>query len=605
MSARRLRPLLALLSAMLACTAHAIEWRPALAGLEAPEIQATHALLADVEARLPAQWRASLGGGPIRFEWRRDLPRGVHGRAFDGRVLLDRRLLDGWVGGDKAADFEATRTPARAALIHELAHLFDRSPQGRLSSDARLLDLAGWQRRPLTPGLRRRDSAFSDRSPDAYERHDPMEFVAVNLEHALLDPEYACRRPALHAYFTERVGLPAPAHACPATRVFVQPEATGDSATPLLSLDPSRIYEIDYLLAEPDTRVMSRWGHSMLRLVVCAPGRAPGPDCRLDLAHHQVLSFRAFVDDVQISNWRGLTGAYPSRLFVLPLAQVIEEYTRVELRGLRSVPLRLERAEIDALLERAAQLHWTYDGRYAFVSNNCAVETWKLLHDANPRLAAAPLASITPTGLLRRLERHGVADAGVLADRDRARRLGYHFEPLSAHYQAMLDIASTSLPLPHVTAQDWLDASPAHRAPWIEHADLRAAAALLLLERAALRREELRARDELKRRLLGAPPEAEDSTAIVPALRALIGLESRLARPALSAPDGYGLPQPAEVDAMQNDLAADAERWRGQWDGLLRRGRAALPDAQRAALELTESNIARLGLRIGELRRAE
>src|SRR5690606_767519 len=145
----------------------------------------------------------------------------------------------------------------------------------------------------------------------------------------------------------------------------------------------------------PDARPMSRWGHSMLRVVACAPGREPGPDCRLDLEHHLVLSFRAFVDDVQVSNWRGLTGAYPPRLFILPLGQVVDEYTRVELRGLRSFPLHLAPEEIASLLGRAAQVHWSYDGRYRFVGNNCAVETWKLLNGGVPRLAGQGLRSIT------------------------------------------------------------------------------------------------------------------------------------------------------------------------------------------------------------------
>ena len=193
---------------------------------------------------------------------------------------------------------------------------------------------------------------------------------------------------------------------------------------------------------------MSRWGHSMLRLVICAPGRARGPDCRLDLQYHLVLSFRAFVGDVQISSWRGLTGSYPSRLFVLPLAQVIEEYTRVELRGLQSIPLQLDAAEIADLLERTARLHWSYDGRYYFLSNNCAVETFKLLHDGVPRFAGEDLSSITPTGLLRRLERAGIADSTVLDDRTEAMRVGYCFESLSARYEAMFDVARQALQLP-------------------------------------------------------------------------------------------------------------------------------------------------------------
>src|SRR5690606_9036781 len=291
----------------------------------------------------------------------------------------------------------------------------DRSPRGRLSRDPRLLDLAGWQVGPLRFGLRLSHNAFTDRSPDRYELENPAEFVAVNVEHFLLDPDYACRPPALNRYFAAHFGS-APRQAdCAPGLPWLQPDADAGEP-PLLELDPARVYAVDYLLAEGNDRPMSRWGHTMLRLVVCAPGRPPGPDCRLDLAEHRVLSFRAFVGDVQISNWRGLTGSYPSRLFVLPLDQVVEEYTRVELRGLVSLPLRLSRDEIAGLLRRAAQVHWSYDGSYRFIGNNCAVETFKLLHDGVPRLAGERLASITPTGLLRRLRRAGLVDDAVLED---------------------------------------------------------------------------------------------------------------------------------------------------------------------------------------------
>ncbi|HAQ88485.1 MAG TPA: hypothetical protein DCR78_18895, partial [Pseudomonas sp.] len=145
---------------------------------------------------------------------------------------------------------------------------------------------------------------------------------------------------------------------------------------------------------------VSRWGHSMLRLVICAPGRPRGPDCRLDLDHHLVLSFRAFVGDVQLSSWNGLTGVYPSRLFVLPLGQVIDEYTKVELRSLASIPLKLQREEIENLVIRSAEMHWSYDGDYYFLSNNCAVETLKLLRSGTARPELAALDSILPSGLL-------------------------------------------------------------------------------------------------------------------------------------------------------------------------------------------------------------
>jgi hypothetical protein len=348
---------------------------------------------------------------------------------------------------------------------------------------------------------------------------------------------------------------------------------------------------------------MSRWGHSMLRLVVCAPDRARGPDCRLDLQYHQVLSFRAFIDDVQISSWRGLTGSYPSRLYVLPLEQVIEEYTKVELRGLQSIPLALEPAEIAELLERSARLHWSYDGQYYFISNNCAVETFKLLHDGVARLAGEDLSSITPTGLLRRLQRAGIADAAVLEDRTEALRLGYYFEALSARYQAMFDVAREALQLPHTRVQDWLDLRPSERAPWLSRADLRSSAALLLLEQASLRRQQLLARDELKRRFLGRTVhDLADGADVLVAVQDILQLEGYLNRPAALLPDsGYGLPQIEEREALTEESSRQATQWRERGDWLRSEARRWLAPERQAALDGTEANIDVLGEQIRRL----
>ncbi|WP_034078249.1 DUF4105 domain-containing protein, partial [Pseudomonas aeruginosa] len=162
--------------------------------------------------------------------------------------------------------------------------------------------------------------------------------------------------------------------------------------------------------------------------------------CRLDLDQHLVLSYRAFVGDLQLSSWDGLTGAYPSRLFVLPLSQVIEEYTKVELRSLASVPLKLDREEVASLVERAAQSHWSYDGQYYFISNNCAVETLKLLRSGIPRRPLQSLDSITPYGVLEMLENRKLADPSVLDDPKEALRLGYRFDSFRDRYQAMFDV---------------------------------------------------------------------------------------------------------------------------------------------------------------------
>ena len=475
--------------------------------------------------------------------------------------------------------------------MHELAHLYDRSAAGGLSRDPRLLELAGWQDAPLRPW--RTGNRFTDRSPDRYELESPREYVAVNLEYYLLDPGYACRRPALARFFDHAFGEDRPVLSCPPGVPFMQ--AGDDPGGPLLELDPARVYAVDYLLAEANERPMSRWGHSMLRLVVCAPGRPPGPDCRFDLAWHKVLSFRAFVDDVQVSSWRGLTGSYPSRLFLLPFGQVVDEYTKVELRGLRSIPLQLRPAEIATLLQRAAQLHWSYDGRYYFIGNNCAVETARLLHDGVDRLRGVRLMSITPGGLLRRLADAGVADTTVLDDRREAVRAGYYFPPLSARYQAMFEVARDALELPQRNVQDWLALPPAQRAEVFGDADLRTSAALLLLEEAALRRRELEARDLLKRRLSGRDGAARED---------VLAIEDLLTRPAQLASTGYGLPQAGERAALATGGGRLARRLQRHREALLAAARARLPGPAREGLEAAEANVEALGERLRRLHRA-
>lgn len=550
--------------------------------LEPRQAARANELVADVATRLPPRWRDALPDS-IALEFRDDLPREVHGRALHDRILLRRALLD------------APGRQATAALLHELAHLLDR--RLHLARDPRLLDLAGWQRGVV--GGRASRNVHRDRTPDPYELTHPREFVAVNLEHFLLDADYGCRRPALARYLAQRLGAMPASPACAPDHAFVQADAAGDAeASPLLRIDPARVAAVDLLLAEPGDAAMSRWGHAMLRLVICAPERERGPDCRLDLAHHRVLSFRAFVGDVQISSWRGLIGAYPSRLFVLPLSQVVDEYTKGELRGVQSLPLALDRAEIDALVEHASQLHWSLDARYRFVTRNCATETARLLHDAVPRLQRMDIHSLTPTGLTTRLLRARIADATVLDDREQAVAQGHYFPSQATQYQALFEVADAALSLPARNARDWLALHPSRRGAFVDQADLRAAAALLVLEGAALRRLEHRARDVLKHRL-GRRSAKDDALRV----REALGLMDALARPAALLPHGYGLPQQHERERVDADAEAMAARWREASARLHADARAWLPQRERAAIEAAEANVERLGLRLRALHR--
>lgn len=571
-----------------------IELQPAAPALDTAQVLASQQLIDDVLARIPAGIDAETSL-TLQLRWRDDLPEHVQGRARGHQLGLDQRLLPPLLQGSPESSAASTGAwrQARAALIHELAHALDRSAQGGWSAQPRFLDLAGWQQRPLWPGRGR--NHFSLRSPDRYELDSPAEFFAVNLEHYLLDPDYACRRPLLHAWFAENLGPPrllSPVQ-CPQTLPFMQ-AGEQEGLAELLDLDPARVYEIDYLLAEGNEKLMSRWGHSMLRLVVCAPGRAPGPGCRMDLQYHLVLSFRAFVGDVQISSWRGLTGAYPSRLFVLPLSRVVEEYTKVELRGVSSTPLRLQREEIGAVLQQAARLHWDYDGRYYFISNNCAVETGKLLGDGAPRLGSANLLSITPTGLLQGLRAESLADPP--RDRAQALRGGYYFESAAAHYALVFEVARKALPLPARDVEGWLALPPAQRKRWMQEADEQVLAAMLLLEQAAWQRGELAAADVLKRSLLarGRPlPEKADFQALMERSALLLAPGSLL-----EAGNGYGIPNEDERERLRSATMAGAGMARQQWQALREAALAALPGAQRERMAQIEANLSYLRQRL-------
>ncbi|CAD5107410.1 DUF7844 domain-containing protein [Zestomonas carbonaria] len=643
-----MRPAAWLLSVALLGGGAQAELRLSLAseGLDNTQRQASQALLDEAMGALPPSFRERLDRD-VEVRWSANLPEAVYGRASrPDRLLLNARLLPA------LADGSAARTPTErphgtlrrellATVLHELTHLYDRARlwsadewrrlqhcrqraasnglvglpddcRGQterrftLSDDPRLLDLAGWPQRVGRRGAREADNDQEARSPDTYELSNPREFVAVNMEYFLLDPAYACRRPALYRHFRQHFDwAPADAAPCPGSYPFLN--AGRDFARqPLGQLDPERVYSVDYLLAEANDNWVSRWGHSMLRLVICAPGRPRGPDCRLDLDQHLVLSYRAFVNDVQLSSWDGLTGAYPSRLFVLPLDQVIDEYTKVELRSLSSLPLRLSRQELHGLVERAAEQHWSYDGHYWFISNNCAVETLKLLRSGTGQRELVGLDSIMPNGLLDLLEARGLADRSVLADDKEALRLGYRFDSFRDRYQAMFAVLQTRLDVPQSRVEDWLELSAAQRRAWIARADLRAAAAMLLLEQAAVRRQLLIAQDELKRNYMNVRDQLGQSrfSKAGDALQAILANSGYLSRPAELLDSGYGLPQPGEWQRLEQQSGERQQYLRSLSDELEQEVRRLLDPERIGEIEAGEANLQALGERLRELHKA-
>ena len=614
-------------------------------GLDPQQRQASQAMLDEALSKLPPRFKQQLDRR-VQVSWTARMPVDAYGQASLVSTLeLNSRLLPGLVDGSAARErthrpHGTVREELLATVLHELTHIYDRArlwpatersliarckrQQGTvgkiglpeacrgqaerrftLSDDPRLLDLAGWQQYVGRRGEREQHNGQFVRSPDTYELSSPKEFIAVNMEYFLLDPSYACRRPALNQYLRDHFGWAPAQESCAKGLPFLN--AGSDFARqPLGEIDPERVYEVDYLLAEANQNWVSRWGHSMLRLVICKPGRPRGPDCRLDLDQHLVLSYRAFVNDVQLSSWDGLVGAYPSRLFVLPLGQVIDEYTKTELRSLASIPLKLDRQEVENLVRQAAEMHWSYDGNYYFLSNNCAVESLKLLRSgtANPRLN--DLDSIMPNGLLEVLKGRGIADTSVLDDPREALRLGYRFDSYRDRYQAMFDVLKKQLPIKQDKVEDWLALDAEQRRGWFAQADLRTSAALLLLEQASLRRQLLLAQDEVKQRYLNAAALKDGSIDKAnQTLQQMLANSGFLSRPAeLLDAKGYGLPQPDErkhLEKVSSERQAQLLRLSTDLDKEVR----ALLDPSRAKeIAAIETNVKQVGEHLRTLHKA-
>lgn len=577
----------------------------------------------------------------LMINWSRELPSDVIGRASSGnKVTLNERWLPPLPVGKHQPESlqhqEVERNIVLATLVHEIAHHYDRAQlwsakerallqhcqqrhktQGNIGlpaecrgqtdrrftvSDApQFLDLAGWPERIGDRGKREAENHRDLRSPDAYELHSPQEFFAVNLEYFLLDPEYACRRPALFQYFQEHFDwVPAQMSHCSSALPYVNADFTEDN-TALGWIDPERLYQVHYLLAEANDAWASRWGHSMLRLVMCAPGRSPGPACLLDLEHHLVLSFRAFVDDLELSSWDGLTGVYPSRLFVLPFNKVVDEYTQIELRSLSSVPLTLSAEQQHHLVTQAAEMHWSYDGTYYFVSNNCAVETLKLLRSGSQHEALRDLDSLTPNGLLQLLTARGLADTEPLQNRQQAMRQGYFFDSYSDRYRRMFEVIREQLAVPQTDFERWLAAPAEQRAQWLEYGDLRTTAALLVLEEAARRRLVQLIQQDLKQRFVSRSKQANDDLSQVGELmQQLLSGTSFLSRPGEFIRTGYGLPQPADAD-LSATLSEKQRGLREQSATLDARLKLLLNKRQQKELTNTDANLLTLSEQLHQL----
>ncbi len=246
-------------------------------------------------------------------------------------------------------------------------------------------------------------------------------YYKKHIELYLRDKDYACRKPAYTVYFNSKLGL---AKECDNKKMYFSFHRNRHQ---LVSLDLERVYALHYFFASEGENIMSRWGHAMLRVVVCAPHRiVKSEDCMDDISHHVTVNYRANVNDHKIDNIKGIIGDYESLVYFSSVSEVVSEYNDVELRDLISLPLKFTDDEIRIVLQKIFDSYWSYGGRYKFFSNNCASELNDVL--SIPLLARGDreLSSLTPLGLYDELVSRQIGDE-ELVHTDEGRYRGYRF----------------------------------------------------------------------------------------------------------------------------------------------------------------------------------
>lgn len=298
-----------------------------------------------------------------------------------------------------------------ATIVHELTHAYDFN-NGRISNSMEYIRRAGFKKGLLKV---KNKNLQAMRSADLYELVNIAESFAVNMEYFTMDPEFMCRKPSMFDYFSRLLEVdPFPNRNCKISST-VMVSTQQDGYVPV-QLDSSRVYRIDYLLASAGKDMMSGFGHSMFRIVMCAPEHLDqltnkmipatpfGKKCLEDKFYHLIVSYRANVEDSKLSYMKGVFGGYPSLLYILPFADVLEEYNRDELRDLISYPLTLSSKEREDFIARVREEHWNYRGSYKFINNNCAVESYDLLKAALNRSQLNTKSSVSPNGVLEDLD---------------------------------------------------------------------------------------------------------------------------------------------------------------------------------------------------------
>ena len=364
-----------------------------------------------IHSSLPKVMREKLKSTPVVFSKLNEVQLNnpcdklefIFGKHRDGKVTLSEKLIP-YLDTENTQDFKCKHKSfnktAKATLLHEYFHAYETKIKNKLSEDLEIKSLGFWKLKSNS----KNQNEYSQRSPNKYEYHSPKEFVAVNFEYFMLDPQFQCRRPNLYSAFSKKLNhTPFAKVKCTSIQEI---SFSNTNSVKSIQLNFDEVREIHYLFASKGKAIMSRWGHSMFKVVSC-PKTWDLDKCRKK-GRFAVIGFLAQVSDVNLNALKGVFGDYPSDLVITDLDSMRRQYNRAELRDLMSLPIKFSNEEKTRFLNHLLRVYWEYSGRYYFFSNNCADEAFKFLQIAYNKKEIYKKKILTPLGILNFVEKENL-----------------------------------------------------------------------------------------------------------------------------------------------------------------------------------------------------
>jgi len=351
---------------------------------------------------------------------------------------------------------ESLITMQKRITLYALSGLFSTHDQKYFQ------DLSNWssRKKSLAPAKGRQPktvyknkNTLHDRGIEKNELSNIKRYYSYNFSFYFTDSEYPCRRPSLTIFFNTQFNE---LKKCSDSNIYYNLSSNQNS---IYKFDLNKVYQVHYFFASEGEAMMSKWGHAMIRLVICAPHRVKvDKKCMEDVSHHLVVNYRANVNDLKINNIKGIFGSYKSQIFYTTIKESINEYNKNELRDLISLPLKISKQEIKLLVNRLNEEYWSYAGSYKFFSRNCATEVadilklidYKNLHTFN---------SSSPLGLYEELIDKELVDTSFLSKESSA-QTGHLYVSRSKSLKNALTNISNALEK-SITRSEWIEETSA------------------------------------------------------------------------------------------------------------------------------------------------